>query len=118
LQVIELYPDLDAQQQQRMREIQQQKKAEFKRQAKEKLLQKQAAMAAKEARSYDRIMVPEKMTKVSEMNATVDLQWSQVKRYSLCNNSFQMRSMKIVSYRIYIQSVVRLLVDRIFHITD
>jgi hypothetical protein len=36
--------------------------------------------------------------------AEADLQWSQVKRYSLCSCSFQIRSMKTVSYRIFIRS--------------
>jgi NFACT protein RNA binding domain len=68
----ELHPDLHEQQQQRLREEQQQKKAHFKQLAKEKEKQKQANMAAKEARSYDRLMQPDKMTRASEMNATVD----------------------------------------------
>lgn len=68
----ELHPDLDAEQQQRQREIQQQKKAEWKRLAKEKQKKKEAMIAEKEARSYDRIMRPDLMTRTSEMNATAD----------------------------------------------
>lgn len=65
-------PELDAEQQQRLREIQQQKKAEWKRLAKEEQKKKEAMIAEKEARSYDRIMKSDLMTKTSEMNATAD----------------------------------------------
>jgi hypothetical protein len=65
-------PDLYEQQQTHLRDIQQRKKAAYKQHIKEQEKQRQAAVAAKEARSYDRIMKPENMTRASEMNATID----------------------------------------------
>ena len=64
--------NLAQEQQDRLREIQKQKKAEYARLAKEKQLAKLQAQQEKEARSYDRIMKPENMTAVSEMQATED----------------------------------------------
>ena len=68
----ELYPDLAAEQAQKLREIQLQQKAEYKRLAKEKELAKRKAMEEKEARSYDRIMHEENMTSTKDMEATAD----------------------------------------------
>lgn len=68
----ERYPDLAEEQQSRLREIQQQKKQEWKKLAKEKQKQKEQAIKEKEARSYDRIMKEENMTKNSEIKATAD----------------------------------------------
>jgi hypothetical protein len=65
-------PDLYEQQQTHLREIQQRKKVAYKQHIKEQEKQRQAAVAAKEARSYDRIMKPENMTRASERNATID----------------------------------------------
>jgi NFACT protein RNA binding domain len=65
-------PDLYQEQQDRLREIQQQNKAEFKRLEKEKHRQKEEALKAKEALSYDSIMNEENMTKNSQYEATVD----------------------------------------------
>jgi hypothetical protein len=66
------HPDLAQLQQDRLREIQLEKKAEYKRIAKEKELAKQQQLKEKEARSYDRIMNEENMTKTSEMKSSVD----------------------------------------------
>lgn len=68
----EEYPDLAQQQQDRLREIQQQQKQEYKRLAKEKAEVKRKAMEEKEARSYDRIMKEENMTKTTDRMATED----------------------------------------------
>lgn len=68
----ERHPDLAQQQQDRLRVIQEEKKQEYKRLAKEKQLEKMEQQRLKEERSYDRIMNPEEMTSVSEMNATAD----------------------------------------------
>lgn len=65
-------PDLYQEQQDREREIIQQKKAEVKRLTKEKFHQKEEALKAKEARSYNSIMKEENMTKNTEYQATVD----------------------------------------------
>ena len=66
------HPDLAQLQQDRLREIQMEKKQEFKRLAKEKEEAKRQAMAEKEAKSYDRIMKEENMMKTSEMKSSVD----------------------------------------------
>jgi len=68
----ERHPDLASEQEAREREIQQQKKAEWKKIAKEKLRKKEEAIQEKEARSYDRIMKEENMTKNTEIQATAD----------------------------------------------
>ena len=66
------YPDLAQLQQDRSREIQMEKKAEYKKIAKEKAQAKQKAMQEKEARSYDRIMKEENMMSTADVQATVD----------------------------------------------
>jgi hypothetical protein len=68
----ERFPDLAAEQQARLREIQLQKKEEWKQIAKEKQRIQEERMKEKEARSYDRIMKPENMTKNSEIKASAD----------------------------------------------
>lgn len=68
----ELYPDLAAEQQARLREIQLQKKEEWKQIAKEKQRIKEEMIKEKEAKSYDRIMKPENMTKNTEIKASAD----------------------------------------------
>ena len=68
----ELYPDLAAEQAARLKEIQLQKKNEWKKISKEKQKRKEEAIKEKEARSYDRIMVADKMTSNAERVATVD----------------------------------------------
>jgi hypothetical protein len=68
----ERYPDLHAEQEARLRKIQQQKKAQFKQLHKEKQLQKLEHEKEKEARSYDRLFQPENMKSVSEQKATAD----------------------------------------------
>jgi len=68
----ERHPDLASEQEAREREIQQQKKAEWKKIAKEKQRKKEEAIQEKEARSYDRIMKEENMTKNTEIQATAD----------------------------------------------
>mmetsp|Transcript_29728 Transcript_29728/g.53965 ORF Transcript_29728/g.53965 Transcript_29728/m.53965 type:complete len:215 (+) Transcript_29728:183-827(+) len=68
----ELYPDLAKEQQDRLSEIQAQKKAH--RRAEEKAKKKEDLERAreKEEKSYDRIMGGEKMMSNTEMNATAD----------------------------------------------
>jgi hypothetical protein len=68
----ERFPDLAAEQQARLREIQLQKKEEWKQIAKEKQRIKEEMIQEKQARSYDRIMKPENMTKNSEIKASAD----------------------------------------------
>ena len=68
----ERFPDLALEQQQREREIQLQKKAEWKKLAKEQQQQREEALQQKEARSYNHIMREENMSKNSEIQATVD----------------------------------------------
>lgn len=68
----ERYPDLYQEQQDRLREIQLQRKEEIKLAAKEKQRAKQDAIKAKEARSYDTIMRAENMTKNTDLKATAD----------------------------------------------
>ncbi|KAL7570204.1 hypothetical protein ACA910_020632 [Epithemia clementina (nom. ined.)] len=68
----ELYPDLSAEQAQRLREIQQQQKQEFKRLAKEREQAKLQAIKEKEERSYDRIMHAENMISTKEIGGTAD----------------------------------------------
>lgn len=64
--------DFAKEQQDRLREIQQEKKALYKKLAKEKEVAKQEARREKEERSYDRIMKSENMKAASEMKASVD----------------------------------------------
>ena len=66
------HPDLAQLQQDRLREIQMEKKAEYKKIAKEKAIEKQKAMQEKEERSYDRIMKEENMMSTADVKATVD----------------------------------------------
>lgn len=68
----ERHPDLAAEQQDRQREINGEKKEHYKKLAKEKQIARLEAQREKEARSYDRIMRSENMTSVSEVKATVD----------------------------------------------
>lgn len=68
----ERHPDLSQVQQDRLNEIQREKKALYKKMAKEKQEQKLKDQQEKEARSYDRIMKAENMTSVSEIQATED----------------------------------------------
>jgi len=68
----ESYPDLAKEQQDRELEIQRQKKEHYKQLRKEKEEQRIEVEREKELRSYDRIMNPENMTAVSDMNATAD----------------------------------------------
>ena len=68
----ERFPDLALEQQEREREIQLQKKADWKKADKEKQKQREEAVQAKEARSYNLIMREENMTKNSDIQATVD----------------------------------------------
>lgn len=65
-------PDLFQEQQDRLREIQLQRKEEIKLAAKEKQRAKQDAIKAKEARSYDTIMRTKNMTKNTDLKATAD----------------------------------------------
>jgi len=68
----ELYPDLCAEQAQRLREIQQQKKREYKKLAEQKKAAKMQAIQEKEARSYDRIMDADLMTSTKDVAGTAD----------------------------------------------
>ena len=68
----ELYPDLYAEQQARLRKIQQQKKQHFKQLQKEKQQLKLEREREKELRSYDRLFVADNMTAVSDQKATAD----------------------------------------------
>jgi NFACT protein RNA binding domain len=68
----ERHPDLYQEQQDRLREVQQQKKQAFKLKLQEDKRLQQEAIQAKQARSYDTIMRPENMTKNSELKSTVD----------------------------------------------
>jgi len=68
----ELYPDLAQLQDDRDREIQREKRNEFKRLAKEKQLAKEAALQEKQARSYDRIHGEDNMISNKEISATED----------------------------------------------
>mmetsp|Transcript_131254 Transcript_131254/g.379691 ORF Transcript_131254/g.379691 Transcript_131254/m.379691 type:complete len:215 (-) Transcript_131254:263-907(-) len=68
----ERHPDLYAEQQARLRKIQQQKKEHFKQLQKEKQIKKLEAEREKEMRSYDRLFVADNMTAVSEQKASVD----------------------------------------------
>lgn len=68
----EAFPDLSQLQQDRLREIQMQKKEEYKRLAQEKQQAKRKAREEKERKSYDRIMKEENMTKTSDMKSSVD----------------------------------------------
>lgn len=56
----------------RLREIQKQKKEEYKRLAKEKEEAKRKVQEEKEARSYDRIMKEDQMTSNADVKATAD----------------------------------------------
>lgn len=65
--------DLYQEQQDRLEEIQRQKKHEWKQQQKEEEQKRLAALHEKEARSYDRLFQdPNQMTAVSEQQATAD----------------------------------------------
>lgn len=66
------HPDLAQLQQDRLRELQMEKKAEYKRLAKEKQVAEQQARKEKEERSYDRLFQEDNMTKTSEMKSSVD----------------------------------------------
>jgi hypothetical protein len=68
----ELYPDLSKQQEDRMQEIQRQKKNEYKRQAKEKQIAAMERKEEKEARSYDRIQGTQDTLHANQVEATVD----------------------------------------------
>jgi len=68
----ERHPDLYAEQQERLRKIQQQKKEQYKIAQKKKQLKKIEADQEREARSYDRLFNPQNMTAVSDQKATVD----------------------------------------------
>jgi hypothetical protein len=68
----ERFPDLAAEQQDQLREIQQEKKAEFKKMAEESKKQKAEALKAKEARSYAQIMKQDNMTSNTQMRASAD----------------------------------------------
>jgi len=68
----ERHPDLYAEQQARLRKIQQQKKEHFKQLQKEKQIKKLEAEREKEMRSYDSLFVADNMTAVSEQKASVD----------------------------------------------
>ena len=68
----ERHPDLYAEQQARLRKIQEQKKAHFKQLQKEKQIKKLEVEREKELRSYDRLFVADNMTAVSEQKATAD----------------------------------------------
>jgi NFACT protein RNA binding domain len=70
----ERYPDLFLEQSERLKEIQRDKKNEWKKIAKEKQLLKEEAIKAKEERSYDIIMRAENMTKNTDLRATADTQ--------------------------------------------
>lgn len=68
----ELYPDLAKEQQDRMKEIQMQKKAHGKAAEKAKRLVALERARVKEERSYDRIMGEHNMTSNTEVHATAD----------------------------------------------
>jgi aspartokinase len=68
----ERYPNLAQEQQDRLREIQMQKKQEQQRLEKEKEIQRLQQLREKEERSYDRIMNAGNMTSVSDMKASAD----------------------------------------------
>jgi hypothetical protein len=65
-------PDLFQEQLARFKEIQQEEKEEWKKVSKETQQLKEDAIKAKEARSYDRIMKEENMTKNTDLKATAD----------------------------------------------
>jgi hypothetical protein len=68
----ERYPDLSQLQQDRLREIQLEKKADRKRQEKEKALAALEEQQRQEELSYDRVMDPNKMTNVADVKGTAD----------------------------------------------
>jgi hypothetical protein len=68
----ERHPDLYEEQQDRLREIQQQKKAYNKQLQKEEHIKKVEREQEKEAKSYDRLFVADNMTAVSEQKASAD----------------------------------------------
>lgn len=68
----ELHPDLFQEQQDRLKEIRRGNKEDFKKEAKAKQYMKIEAQREKEARSYDRIMKEENMTKNTEIKASAD----------------------------------------------
>lgn len=69
---VERHPDLAQEQQDRLNEIQREKKELHKKLAKEEQAQKLKQKQEKEEQSYDRIMKSENMTSASEMKATED----------------------------------------------
>mmetsp|Transcript_12118 Transcript_12118/g.15861 ORF Transcript_12118/g.15861 Transcript_12118/m.15861 type:complete len:219 (+) Transcript_12118:131-787(+) len=72
----ELHPDFAAEQARRLRQIQQEQKAEYKKSAEAKKASKQQVMQEKEARlearSYDRIMNEDQMTSTKDVEGTAD----------------------------------------------
>lgn len=69
----ELYPNLATEQQDRLNEIKEQKKAQWKAEEKKKKMLALERAAEKEARSYERIMTDDKMTSnTQDMHATAD----------------------------------------------
>lgn len=68
----ELYPDLAKEQQDRLKEIQAQKKAQRRVEEKAKKMEELERAREKEEKSYDRIMGEEKMISNTELNATAD----------------------------------------------
>mmetsp|Transcript_10505 Transcript_10505/g.22788 ORF Transcript_10505/g.22788 Transcript_10505/m.22788 type:complete len:215 (-) Transcript_10505:269-913(-) len=68
----ELYPDLAKEQEQRLKEIQAQKKTQRRAEEKAKKLEELERAREREEKSYDRTMGDEKMTSNTEMNATAD----------------------------------------------
>lgn len=72
--IVDDNPNLYEKQQQRLAEIQRQKKAYMKEQQKQEAIAKQKAAEEKEARSYDRLFAnaSNQMTSVSDQQATAD----------------------------------------------
>lgn len=68
----ERHPDLRAEQQSRLAEIQAQKKAKRREEEKAKKLAELEAKREREERSYDRIMTDDRMTSNAEIRATAD----------------------------------------------
>jgi len=68
----EVFPDLYAQQQQRLQEIAREEKALQKNQQKQQRLEEEKAQQEKEARSYDRIMNEQNMTSNAQVKSSAD----------------------------------------------
>jgi len=68
----ERHPDLAAEQQDYLQQQQRQKKEYMKQLAQEQRKAQLAAQQEKEARSYDRLMKAENMTRTTEMKASAD----------------------------------------------